>query len=154
MNNALENLLNETQNPEEWLDVLKPYQKRRIEALVDQGHDYEEIGEIWMGTALKDNSPFSAQPDQNRYYNQLVKETRKFLCGNSEYEENRQQLSEVTRGLTGKEQFVAYVSGILGAKLGLAVAFIAPVIVMCIIAACKISVNAWCNLENTTTDSN
>lgn len=152
MSNPVEIILNETQNPEEWLDVLKPYQKKRIEALVAQGHNYEEIGEIWMGTALKDNSPFGTQPNQNRYYEQLVKETRKFLCGNSEYDENRQQLTEATKGLTGREQFIAYVSGILGAKLGLAVAFVAPVIVICVIAACKISVNAWCNLDDSISD--
>lgn len=153
MSNEFAEILNETQTPEEWLDVLKPYQKSRIEALVAQGHDYEGVAEIWMGTALKENSPFSAQPDQNRYYEQLVKEIRKFLCGNSEYDENRQQLLEATQGLTGREQFVSVISAVLGAKLGLAVAFIAPVIVLCIIVACKMSVNAWCNLDTSTTDS-
>lgn len=147
MNNEYEVFLSDNQNPDEWLNVLKPYQKKRIEALFAKGYDYEETAEIWMGTALKDNSPFSTQPGHNKYYEELVKEIRKFLCGNSEYDENRQQLVEVTQGLTGREQFVSFISAVLGAKLGLAVAFIAPVVVLCIMIVCKISVNAWCNIS-------
>ncbi|VDR26499.1 Uncharacterised protein [Raoultella terrigena] len=134
----------------EWLSTLKPYQSSSIEILLEKDNE-EAVVDIWLsseGATLR--SPFGGSrrddPYVKRFIEKFKKEFRDFICGGEKYEGERESIS----GFQGdaKTYIVSIMSSSLAVVLGSSAAYLAPVIVVMLIAVSKMGVNAWCSLED------
>lgn len=132
---------------ESWLNTLPDYQKEVVSELLNV-HSDEEAMLSWLEASIGNTSPFSGQALQKtKYSTMLKKEVQKLLCGNPEYNSERDELTELFRKPENKTAIISAVSAIIGAKVGLAATFIAPVIVIIFLIIAKTSLNAWCALQ-------
>jgi len=132
-----------------WLEALPVYQADIVEDLL-KVKSPEDAATAWLEASTDNTSPFGGQHKAKRKYLEfLIVEVRKLLCGSPEYDNERNQLEKVAQSPVNKTAIVSTVSAIIGAKVGLAATFIAPVIVIIFIMIAKISLNAWCAMTTT-----
>lgn len=135
----------------DWLSALPNYQKSLITELLNKNTE-EEVVSIWLATSISNNSPFSAVPGENKkkYLDFLKKEVQALLCGNPKYDSERNELIALINKNVPKEVIISFISAAIGASIGLAATFIAPVIVLILMIVGKMSLNAWCALKEET----
>lgn len=85
-------IVNESLNT--WLDILKPYQRNTIKALLDQNdNDEEKVAQIWLSSGGPINTAtFGGLPSSasNKNYFQCLKdELNKLICGDDTYVEEK-----------------------------------------------------------------
>lgn len=132
---------------EEWLLSLPKYQQDTIKSLLSD-KEPEDAAIAWLTATTQNTSPFSAKKeDTNSYFDAIKKELYKLICGNPEYDEEREELSKIIKSKDNNTVMVASISGIIGAKVGLAATFIAPVTVLLLMTISKLSINAWCEWQ-------
>lgn len=129
---------------EEWLEPLKSYQKSTILELSDQ-HGVEGAVKLWI-SAQGPNSTvgFGGNTNPEPFYDRFLEEFRKFICGDSSYEEVRQQLgmeSTLVKGIC-----ISTISTALGATLGFTATLLAPAVAALLYLVGKMGVNAWCEV--------
>lgn len=140
------------EDAEAWLSTLKKYQSAPVRDFLEHGGE-EEALELWL-TSSGPNSmaPFggdmSKSPGKKAFVEQFKLEFKTFLCGGDKYAEEREGLGALTGDI--KTYLVGAISGAIAASLGATAAFIAPAVVIMLIAVSKMGVNAWCSLEPTT----
>ncbi|ETT55440.1 hypothetical protein BSK66_32355 [Paenibacillus odorifer] len=135
-------------NSEEWLDALPTYQKNIVTDLL-HAHSPELAANVWLEATIENNSPFSSVPseDKKKYFNFLMDEIQKLLCGNPEYDNQRNEILELFNKNDSKAVIVSFISTFIGANFGLSAVFIAPVIVIILMIIGKTSLNAWCTMQ-------
>ena len=133
----------------QWLDTLPNYQKDIVsELLVSNSNDYDTAALSWLEASVGSTSPFSGEPKTDKkYFESLKDEVYKLLCGNPDYSTDRDELVQLIKSERSKSSVVAFISGIIGAKLGLAAAFVSPAIVILFMMITKTSLNAWCAMR-------
>ncbi|PFG05245.1 hypothetical protein [Bacillus sp. es.034] len=130
-----------------WLEALPNYQKEIISELL-ASKSLEETALAWIEASVDNTSPFTGQPQpEKKYLPLLKKEIHKLLCGNPEYEADRNELAQLTQTKENNSTIVSMVSALIGAKVGLAATFIAPAVVIIFMMIAKTSLNAWCAME-------
>lgn len=131
---------------EEWTHSIPSYQRKLIEDLLEHTTP-ENAAAIWLDSSVENNSPFSSEGTNKRYYDYVLRELHKLLCGDPAYSEERKEMESILKKDGAKEAIISFISAAIGAKLGLASAFIAPAIVLLIIAIGKVTINAWCEMH-------
>ncbi|MGG0747252.1 hypothetical protein ABE088_28685 [Priestia megaterium] len=133
----------------QWLDTLPHYQKAVVlELLASNSNDYDTAALSWLEASVGNTSPFSGEPKKDmKYFESLKNEVYKLLCGNPDYSADRVELVQLIKSEGGKNSVVAFISGIIGAKLGLTAAFVSPAIVILFMMITKTSLNAWCAMK-------
>lgn len=130
-----------------WIETLPKYQQNTLSDLLSNNTP-EEVAITWLTASTQNTSPFSAkQENTNTYFEMIKKELHKLLCGNKEYEKEREALSGIISSENNKKMLISSISGIIGSKVGLAATFVAPITVLIIMTITKVSLNAWCNLQ-------
>lgn len=130
----------------DWLESIPKYQREIVSDLLEHSTP-EEAASIWLDSSTENNSPFSSDGTNKKYSEYVFKEIHKLLCGNPTYSEERNELNTIIKNNGSKEAVISCISAAIGSQLGLAAAFVAPAVVLLIITAGKVTVNAWCEMH-------
>jgi len=133
-------------NITEWLRSIPKYQREIVSDLLEHNTP-EEAASIWLDSSTQNNSPFSSEGANKKFSEYVFKEIHKLLCGNPIYSEERNELNKILKNSGSKEAIISSISAAIGSQLGLATAFIAPAVVLLLITAGKVTVNAWCEMH-------
>ncbi len=129
---------------EEWLEPLKSYQKSTFIELSEQ-HGVEDAIKLWISAqGPKSTVGFGGSSNPEPFYDRFLEEFRKFMCGDSSYEEVRQQLgmeSTLVKGIC-----ISTISTALGATLGFTATLLAPPVAALLYLVGKMGINAWCEV--------
>lgn len=129
---------------DEWLTVLKPYQRELITNLVDQ-YGVEEAINRWIianGPANTVKFGGVANGQDVSFLDRFKDEINKFICGHPSYDKEREEYLNLNGGT--KAALVSALSSFLGDKLGASVTFIAPIVVLTLYLVAKMGKNAYC----------
>ncbi|MFJ8521408.1 hypothetical protein [Bacillus cereus] len=141
------NVLLETQEPSDWLNSLPDYQKEIVSELLTS-NSHEDAAKAWLEASIGNTSPFSAeQNSDNKYFTQLKKEVYKLVCGDPKYAAEREEFTQLIQSPDKKTVLVSWISTLIASQVGLAASFVAPVIVIILMALAKTSINAWCEIQ-------
>lgn len=133
----------------QWLEALPNYQKDIVAELLSvTSNDYNAAALSWLEASVDNTSPFSGGPKSDKkYFEALKNEVYKLLCGDPDYDADRDELNQLIKSEKSKTSLVAVISGIIGAKIGLAAAFVSPAVVILFMMITKTSLNAWCAIR-------
>ncbi|KGL58406.1 hypothetical protein [Polaribacter sp. Hel1_85] len=138
-------LLNSTES--EILDSLDKFQADILQQfLTDTSNNYTESADKWLTATTANTFQFGGEQGKTKIYiEKVLDEIEKFICGNEDYAEERKEIGESTDKT--KEYLIGVMSTAIGQTMGVAGAFIAPVIALLIMSIGKIAVNAWCAMR-------
>lgn len=129
----------------EWLSLLKPYQRSTIDFFL-QDSTPEEAAEKWLSTTGSPNIvPFGGQQNTKPFWDSFKTEFRKFLCDDEAYVEEKKLLS-MEDGVT-KAFLVSTISAAIGASIGFAATLLAPAVTLLLCSVGKIGIKAYCNKD-------
>lgn len=139
-----DNLLND--NPNAWLDCLPVYQKTPIEELLAVNPP-DEVAAKWLTANFAITFAFGAEvkPDSSAFREKLKAELELFLCGNSKYNTERKQF--LTLSKDGRTFLVGALSVAIAPYLGTSAVFLAPAIILLLYSFGKMSIHAWCAVQ-------
>jgi hypothetical protein len=125
--------------PEDLLRTLPQYQQEIINSLLQKESDYLLVVDKWLTSKPTNTFGFGGDSRNPSLYKDVVlDELEKFICGDKKYSEDRKKLGTTTNVAVGA------IAHAIGASLGVAGAYILPVVVLLIINAGKLPLNAWC----------
>lgn len=130
---------------DEWIEVLKPYQRKIVIELVDK-YGLEEAIDRWIVSSGPINTvKFGGNKDSSKHkFTELYKiEINKFLCGHPDYLEYRAEFSKHNEAI--KLGIVSTITSIISPKLGVAGTVLAPLIVLSLSLFGKMGMNAYCS---------
>lgn len=112
---------------EEWTGSLPSYQRSAIEKML-ASQEPTEVAISWLtSSGPKDTAPFGGvRTGATLFYENLLKEIQKLMCGSSEYDQERKDL--VTAASAGKMLIVSTVSIAVAPHVGAAAVVIGPAI--------------------------
>ncbi|MEG4283025.1 hypothetical protein QUB68_07835 [Microcoleus sp. A006_D1] len=122
---------------EEWLATLPRYQRNRIKQLVDATNSYEEAAKQWLNAMPENTFPLGSEQTKNLLIEKVRDEIEKFLSGNERYADEQQQLVSSSEIL--QKTFVSSVSAAISPAIGIAAAYVMPVIVLELMTMSKIA---------------
>lgn len=113
---------------DEWLAALPAYQRQSIAALL-RDHDAVDVAMIWLeNSGPKDTAPFGGiRTAANNFYDNILKELQKAICGGEEYATERKELADATKS-GGKLLLVGALSTAIAPHVGAAAAVIGPAV--------------------------
>lgn len=127
-----------------WLAALPSYQASAVSSLL-QEHTMEEAAKMLLASVGDTrNSPYGGGSNPNNLYDSVLTEVRKFICGDTSYDDLRAQALEQWE--RGQLYIVGTVAAAVGSILGIAAAVLVPVISVIFAMVVKLGVNAWCAL--------
>lgn len=131
---------------DEWISILKPYQREIIINLVDRYGAEEAINQWMMANGPVDTVKFGGMPDneKSKFSDRFKDEINKFICGHPSYSKYREEYLKLNEGT--KTALVTSISSFLGAKLGVSVSILAPAIVLTLYLVGKMGINAYCSV--------
>lgn len=135
-------------SPEEIIGGLESYQQDIVNALLKAtDNNYIESADRWLSASPTNTVKFGGDSNHSSLYREkVIEEIEKFICGNdTKYEEERKKLSANSEKT--QQYVIGVISTAIGGELGVAGAFIAPVIVLIIISISKMCINAWCEMR-------
>lgn len=98
---------------------------------------------LWLGaTGPTSNQPFGGRDGVRLFWDRFIAELRLFICGDSAYEKERKELLQSAKGSVAV--LVPGVSALIGSKLGVPTALLAPAVALMLYVIGKAGVNAWC----------
>lgn len=121
---------------EEWLATLPKYQQNKIKQLVDATNSYEEAAKQWLNAMPENTFPLGAEQAKNVLIEKVRDEIKKLLSGNEKYADEQQQLVSSSEIL--QKTFVSSVSAAIAPAIGIAAAYVMPVIVLELMTMSKI----------------
>ena len=130
---------------DEWIDVLKPYQKKIVIELVDK-YGIEGAIDRWTISSGPTNTvKFGGEKDvdKKKFSDRYKTEINKFLCGHSDYLEYRSEFLKHNEAI--KLGIVSTIASIISPKLGVAGTALAPLIVLSLSLFGKMGMNAYCS---------
>ena len=133
----------------QWLDALPNYQRDIVSELLSvTSNDYDAAALSWLEASVDNTSPFSGEPKKDKkYFESLKTEVHKLICGDPDYDADRNELAQLIKSERSRSSLVAFISGVIGAKIGLAAAFVSPAVVILFMMITKTSLNAWCAIR-------
>lgn len=135
---------------ENWIDALKPYQRRPIEQFIKDVGEEEAIDKWLMSSGSLQTSPFGGVPiggnGKSAFALQFKKEFKSFICGGEKY---KNETGEVNKLISEHKANLAsiitsIISTSLAMYLGASAALIAPAVVLMLRILTKVGVEAWC----------
>lgn len=133
----------------EWIASLPTYQRDIINQLLEGGRSFDEVAEYWTNVSLEDTYFFSASNpvgNNNNFLCNIKREIKAYLCGDKKYKKEREQLFG-SKGLA-KTYIVSSIAVSISPHLGVASSVISPIIALLLAGMGKITLNAWCALED------
>lgn len=125
-----------------WLADLKPYQKNKIQELLQKASP-EEAAEAWVSAQGSSATVgFGAKVESKPFFDRLQDELRKFVCGHPDYGDVRKKLG--TEAPITHTVLVTLASSSIAVKIGVLTSLIVPGVALLLYAAGKMGVNAWC----------
>jgi len=108
-----------------WLEALPKYQQESFAALLSKGKSPEQVAQIWLTTTGPSNNfPFGGERFALVFYEKLVDELEKLICGDEKYARQRR---EILNGFgKGKTYVVVAIAVSIAEHLGAAQALLAP----------------------------
>lgn len=140
-----------TDDADRWIQSLPRYQQVRLNSLLSAGITLEEAAEKWLSANVENTYPFGAEKKDNIFVDRIRDEVRLFLCGSEEYESVRSKIE--SNGNIIHTYFIGVLSAAIAPQLGLAAAFLAPVIALILVSISQIGLNAWCKMKEHTVDN-
>lgn len=134
--------------PIELIKGLDNYQQEIVYALLKAtDNNYLEAADKWLSASPSNTAKFGGDSSHSTIYREkVVEEIEKFLCGSDpSYEEERKKLN--IQSDKSQKYIIGVLSTAIGSQLGVAGAFIAPVIVLIFISMGKVCINAWCEMR-------
>jgi hypothetical protein len=128
-----------------WLTALPAYQRKLATTLLSSGTSPDVAAERWLSAAPTDTHPFGTIPSPRPYLDKLLDELEAFLCGDPKYESDRLKLAAESKPT--QAFVVAAISVSIAPKIGTSAPLVAPVIVLLIMTAGKLGLNAWCAIR-------
>jgi len=129
------------QEPGELLLALPAYQQNLIKELLNGSEDYLGAADNWLSTKPANTAGFGGAPNSPVLFREvLLDEIEKYLCGRK-YQEDRKRMGSTTKVALGA------MSHAIGASLGVAGAYILPVVVLLIMSFGKVPLNAFCEMR-------
>lgn len=126
----------------QWLAVLPAYQRRVVEQLLAGGRTPEQAIDLWLSASgAKDTVKFGGGPSASLVRDKFMEQLHQLLCGGEAFADER---SEIAKLVGSREAMVAYLTTGLAAHLGTSEAWIAPIVVLAVIATGKMGLRAWC----------
>lgn len=115
---------------DEWLATLPEYQRQSIAVLLSD-HDPVHVATIWLANSgPQDTAPFGGiRTAANNFYDNILQELQKAICGSEEYAAERKELAEATKG-GGELLLVGALSTAIAPHVGAAAAVIAPAVAL------------------------
>lgn len=128
---------------DELLVLLKPYQQKILLPLIDSVGE-EEAAKIWLSPDMEKQlvSFGGGENQQDPYFDRLIKEIRKLICGDEIYQEDRERIIE--KANTSAFFVVSTISALMGDVFGVAPALLTPVVILILKMISKVGINAWC----------
>ncbi len=127
---------------EDWLSVLKPYQRSIIHAFIKSG-TVEEAAERWLGATGSPNIvPFGGARDTKPFWERFQAEFYKYLCDDSAYVEEKKAFASANSA--SKAMIVSGVSAALGATIGFSATVLAPAVAILMFNVGKMGIRAYC----------
>lgn len=128
---------------DEWLSVLKPYQKDIILQLVSQYGEEKAIEKWLTASGPTSTVKFGGEGNMKPFLDRYKIEIDKLICGHPDYNNERTEFGENGQNL--KTVIVSSISSLIGSTLGVSGAVLAPVIVLSLYTAGKMGVKAYCS---------
>jgi len=134
-------------NETDWIDALPNYQRKTINALLEQGKSSEEVAVAWLSANGPTNTfPYGAQKSSGSiFFEKLVEEVEGFICSEDRYIEDRKKL--LTGAEATKTYFISTISLAIAPVLHTSAALIAPAVALVLLTISKIGRNAWCAMR-------
>jgi hypothetical protein len=131
----------------ELLNTLPKYQENLISQLLESSNnDFLKAADLWLNSTPSNTYGFGGEPKKQVFYrDMLLEEIEKFLCGDEIYDDDRKKITESSDKT--KQYAIGVLSTAIGAKIGVAGAFIAPIIVLLLLSIGKMAINAWCEMR-------
>ena len=133
-------------NSDELISCLENYQQDLVRALIAASdEDFNKAADKWLSATPSNTVQFGGEHKQPSIFREKIfEEVEKFICGSDEgrYDSAREELNK--QGDMTKEAIISVMSAAIGGVIGVAGAFIAPVIVLILLSIGKIVKNAWC----------
>lgn len=130
-------------NIEEWLGVLKPYQRNTLKTFLQNASLEEAAGKWLRSTGSPNIVPFGGNIDTKPFWERFLTEFRKFICDDNAYVEEKAALRG--QGPISKALLVSVVSSAIGASIGYTATLLAPAVTLLLCSVGKISRNAYCS---------
>jgi hypothetical protein len=146
MNMTIDDLF--ADDPAQWVTQLPAYQSESIAELLNAGETYDNIALLWLTATAQNTFGFSAsQPDGTRstFLASVKAEVRAYLCGNAKYKKERDGLFG-EKGVT-RTYVVGAMAVCIAPYIGMAAPVLAPIVALVLASIGKITVNAWCNID-------
>jgi hypothetical protein len=127
---------------DEWLTVLKPYQRNTIKSFLLTDAP-EKAAERWLGATGSPNIvPFGGAKDTKPFWDLFMVEFRKFLCDDTAYVEEKKVL--LAENPVGKAILVSTISAAIGATIGFTATLLAPAVTVLLCTVGKMGTRAYC----------
>lgn len=131
------------------ISCLERYQQILVRDLIaNTGGDFNKAADNWLSASPSNTAQFGGEHKRSSLFREKVfEEVEKFICGCDEgrYDNAREELSK--QGDMTKEAIISLMSAAIGSTIGVAGAFIAPIIVLILLSIGQITKNAWCEMR-------
>lgn len=131
-------------DPESLVQELPVYQQDIVRSILTEKSDPDNVLMMWLSAFPPGTEPFGGEQEDPQlralYVEKFMDELEAFLCGGPQYEAQRAQLTSQKTHVS----FVAAVSWALVATLGTSAIAIAPMVVLVLVCAGKMSIKTWC----------
>ena len=122
-------------------------------ALINNGISEERIIDMWLEEYCKIQESTESVMHQYKRFNfaehkeKVLDEIVKSVCRNTKYFEDEEQSNLVQQGKNAYKYIVTALAGTIGAKYGIEVAIIYPLITLTLSWATRINIEAWCTCQ-------
>jgi hypothetical protein len=126
-----------------WLEAIPEYQRESFALLLSNSKTPAEVAQIWLTTSGPSNNfPYGGERFPAVFYEKLIDELEKLVCGDDKYAQQRQ---EILNGFgKGKAYVVVAIAVAIAPHLGAAEALLAPAVALILLTVSDMGVNAWC----------
>lgn len=130
------------------ISCLDGYQQELVVALLENVNgDYIKAADNWLSASPSNTYRFGGEHNRSSVFREKIfEELEKFICGcdDGRYDSDRKNLNEQKDN--SKEAIISVISAAIGSYIGVAAAFVAPVLVLIFLSMGKIAKNAWCEM--------
>lgn len=141
-----------TTTEEEWLKPLHLYERKIFNQLkksdLSDLDNYLNIAKFWLSDTKNERYTFEfGTNNKNNFFQNFQKEINKFICGNEEYQKERQEAYEQLKKI-GPCGLISYISAFIATHIGTSEVILVPIVALFFNTIRKMGVNAYCAMIN------
>lgn len=128
---------------DEWVEGLPSYQREHIKLMMTSASPTDVAIEWLSNSGSAETAPFGGvRVGATLFYDKLLVEIQKVICGNEEYENERKEI--VSAGNAGKMFIVAAISTAVAPHVGAVAVVIGPAVALILAVVGKAATGAAC----------